>query len=174
MNNFLQNKNSSLIYKTNIMKTLKSFILTISIFGMFGQTTAQELTEKQIHNAIELSNIEYKTFVSNTLTLSEAETKVFWEVINSYLIEKEQIWNEEIKLYSKDYTTLDDGSSKMFLKKNLKIDHKKKALKNKYFRKVRKVLKPKSYLRFIQIDHYIESARAYFISLQSPWIEQNN
>ncbi|MGB0869389.1 MAG: hypothetical protein ACPGSD_07305 [Flavobacteriales bacterium] len=154
------------------MKALNSFILTIFLVGLCNMTYAQKITEKEIHNAIELANIEYKTYLSNTLTLSEGETELFWGIINTYLNEKENIWNEEIKLYAKDYSKLDDEGSIVFLKKNLKIDYKKKKLKNKYFRKVKKVLKPKSYLRFIQIDYYIETARAYFISLQLPWIKQ--
>jgi hypothetical protein len=151
------------------MKMFKLLIASILLLGTSLQMKSQNIPASEVQAAIDIANIEYRDFIKYYFEVDKKVEVKFWDQLNEYLKDRGELWKEDINIFSKDLSQMDDEKSKDFLKEVLKLDKKKTNVKNKHFRKIGKTLSPKQYLRFIQIDHYIESARAFKFASETPW-----
>jgi uncharacterized protein Yka (UPF0111/DUF47 family) len=149
------------------MKTLKLTLICI-LSLMLSQSVLAQNTQEEVRYAIELADAEYKDIVRYNMDFTKQESNDFWPILNEYLNKRDQIFNKEINLYLKDYTSLNNEQAKDFLKKLLKYEKQMDRLQKKYFKKIMKVIPAKKFLRFVQIDDFIETARDFKLSYSLP------
>lgn len=152
---------------TNTFKIL-AFVFSISLFPF--NSNAQNKQEK-IRYAIEKATEEYKDIVRLNMHFTTAETNSFWPVLNQYLLQKEEIFAKEVNLFLTDSRKLNEKGAANFIKRMQQSEKDLNRLKNKYFKRIQKKLPPKKFLRFLQIDHYIEVARDFKLSSQIPLVK---
>lgn len=140
------------------MKIIKVTLIGLLSF-MFSQSLLAQNTQEHIRYAIELADIEYKDIVRFNMNFTKQESDAFWPILNDYLHKRDEIFNKEIHLFLKDYDKLNDRQAEQFMNTLLKYDDQMERLQKRYFRKIMKVLPAKKFLRFNQIDHFIETAR---------------
>jgi hypothetical protein len=126
---------------------------------MFSQSLLAQNTQEHIRYAIELADIEYKDIVRFNMNFTKQESDAFWPILNDYLHKRDEIFNKEIHLFLKDYDKLNDRQAEQFMNTLLKYDDQMERLQKRYFRKIMKFLPAKKFLRFNQIDHFIETVR---------------
>ena len=152
------------------MKTIK--LTLVCIFSiLFSQSIFAQNTQEEIRYAIELADIEYKDIVRFNMNFTPQESDVFWPILNEYLHKRDEIFNKEINLFLKDYGKMNNAQAEQFMKSLLKYDDQMERLQKKYFRKIMKVLPAKKFLRFSQIDHFIQTARDFKLSYNMPLVK---
>ncbi|OSY87437.1 hypothetical protein WH52_11210 [Tenacibaculum holothuriorum] len=153
------------------MKTFKTIFTIIIIAFISIKTTAQNKQDK-IRYAIEMADKEYKDIIRYNMNFTESETNAFWPILNEYLTKKDEVFAKEVNIFLTDYSKLSARGAENILKRMNKSEKELRALKNKYFKKIKKHLPIKKYLRFLQIDHYIEVARDFKLSSQMPLVRE--
>lgn len=152
------------------MKTIKLTLVCI-LSLMLSQSILAQNTQEEVKYAIELADAEYKDFVRYNMNFTKQESDAFWPILNEYLSKRDEVFNKEVNLFLKDYTQLNNEQAKAFMSKLLKYDNQMDRLQKKYFKKIMKVLPAKKFLRFSQIDHFIETARDFKLSYSLPWVK---
>lgn len=164
------NVNNYINIKHTQMNILKKSILTITLSFLFGLNITAQNKQDKIQYAIELANEEYKNLIRFNMNFSEGETSKFWTVLNEYLNDKNKVLAKEVTLFTKDYNKMNNEEAEDFMEEMFKYEKKSNRIKTKYFGKIRKILPAKKFLRFVQIDNYIETARNFKISSQMPLV----
>ncbi|MCL7752139.1 hypothetical protein [Polaribacter sp. Z022] len=152
------------------MKILR-ITLIVTLCLLSNLTTKGQNIQDNILKAIEIADNEYKVIVSNNMEFTKIEATYFWPLLDEYLNKKEKILNKEINMFLHDYTKMNEKEATVFLKNILKYDKQKIRLQKKYFRKIMKVISAKKFLRFNQIDHFIERARDFKLSYNHPLVK---
>ncbi|SIQ21156.1 hypothetical protein [Maribacter ulvicola] len=152
------------------MKTLKVSLVVLVVLLSNLNILAQNKQDEILY-AIELADEEYKDIIRYNMNFSESETVEFWSKMNDYLAERKEAFTEEVNFYVTDYSKMTDEEVKKLTKKMTHAEEKKKRIKDKHFSKIRKILPSKKFLRFVQIDYYLEAARNFNISSQMPLIK---
>lgn len=150
--------------------TFKIVALIFSI-GMFPLNSNAQNKQEKIRYAIEKATEEYKDIVRQNMNFTIAETNSFWPLLNQYLVQKEEIFAKEVNLFLTDSQKLTDKGAANFIKRMQQSEKDLSRLKNKYFKRIQKKLPAKKFLRFLQIDHYIEVARDFKLSSQIPLVK---
>ncbi len=152
------------------MKTIKLTLVVVAILVSNLSLHAQ-YKQEEIRYAIELADNEYKDLIRYNMNFTKKESDAFWPILNEYLNKRDEIFNKEVNMFLKDYTKLNNEQAKDFLNKLLKYDDQMDRLQKKYFRKIMKVLPAKKFLRFNQIDNFIETARDFKLSYDLPLVK---
>ena len=152
------------------MKTLKS-LLIIAIISLTSFTSKAQNKQDQIRYAIELADEEYKDIIRFNMKFTETETSAFWPLMDGYLKDRDEVFAKEVNLYMTDYSKMTNEKAEVFIKKILKSEGKMKRIKDSHFNKISKVLPAKKFLRFMQVDNFVEAARNFKLSSQMPLIK---
>lgn len=152
------------------MKTIKTTLVIIAIL-ISNLSLHAQYKQEDIQKAIELADKEYKDIIKYNMDFTKQESAKFWPILNEYLNKRDDIFKNEVNMFLKDYTKLNNDQAKKFLNKLLKYDDQMDRLQKKYFRKIMKVIPAKKFLRFNQIDNFIETARDFKLSYDLPLIK---
>ena len=93
------------------------------------------------------------------LTLTESEGKAFWPIYDEYEGKVKALDDQFIALvndFANKYDALTDADAQSMLDRKLSIEKDRIALKDKYTRKIAKVLPAKKALRYSQLETRIE------------------
>ena len=97
--------------------------------------------------------------VSDQLKLTDAEGKTFWPIYRDYETEISKLNDEKVSIikdYAASYDTITDAQIQSLADRSFKLDNKRTALKEKYFKKISKAVSPKTAARFIQLDNRLD------------------
>jgi|GEM_PF-2799843 len=149
------------------MKTFKNLLTLACFFALCYNLTAQNIQDR-MRFSLDLANQEYKDVVRFNMGFTEEETAEFWPIINKYIAEKDKLISDDVDLFALDFTQLDGFEAEIYVKRVLAHETKLQKIKNRHFKKIRKLLPPSKFLRFLQIDDFIETARDFMVSSQLP------
>jgi len=102
---------------------------------------------------------EKVAILTELMEFSEAEDAAFWPVYREYDAELAKLGDERVALiaeYARNYDTLTDDQADSLGKRALDLEARRQAVKAKYYDKVRAALKPRTALRFLQVEHQLQ------------------
>jgi len=97
--------------------------------------------------------------LTEMMEFTEAEDAAFWPIYRDYDNELAKLGDERVALvadYARSYDTLTDDQADSLAKRALDLEARRQAVKAKYYDRVRTALKPKTALRFLQVEHQLQ------------------
>lgn len=132
-------------------------VLTITAICLGLSVSAQnynDLTEilrsdlRTQHQAVVMANLE----------LTEAQSAAFMPIYDEYAVELKKHWDKRITLvrdYAKAYPTMNDEAAAGLMKRMVAMDKQGVALRDKYAKKVMKVLPTTVAARWMQVERRV-------------------
>ena len=97
--------------------------------------------------------------LTEMMEFTDAEDAAFWPIYREYDAELSKLGDERIALiadYAKHYDTLTDDAADSLAKRALDLEARRQAVKAKYYDRMRTALKPRTALRFLQVEHQLQ------------------
>ena len=126
--------------KRNIVIILLALTLIVAFGGI---AVAQNKTADKMELVKQKIRTDKKLFVAENMELTEAQSKVFWPVYESYQVEHEKLIVRSVKMieyFAMNYESMPDETAKKILEEWLAIDAEELKLQQSYMPKFRKVL----------------------------------
>jgi Spy/CpxP family protein refolding chaperone len=104
-------------------------------------------------------NADKKAVYATNLGLTEEESTKFWPIYDEYEAKVKPLQDRlaaNINAFAEKYDTLDDADAAAILKEKMAIEKDREALKQKYTKKIAKVLPAKKALRYAQLETRIQ------------------
>jgi hypothetical protein len=127
------------------------------------QTPAPQTETLNLTAYTELLRSDIRTqkiaILTEMMEFTEAEDAVFWPIYREYDAELSKLGDERIALiadYAKNYDTLTDDVADSLAKRAIDLEARRQAVKAKYYDRMRAALKPRTALRFLQVEHQIQ------------------
>jgi len=102
---------------------------------------------------------EKVAILTEMMEFTEAEDAVFWPIYREYDNELAKLGDERVALiadYAKHYDTLTDETADSLATRALDLEARRQAVKAKYYDRLRTALKPRTALRFLQVEHQLQ------------------
>lgn len=126
------------------------FIISISVKA---QNASEELEIFQ-----SLFGMEKKEAVHDFVTPAAATSDIFWEIYDSYEVERKNLGIERIKLlnsYVENYGEATDEQTDLLMKQILKLSKANNKIITKYYKKLKKKVNSVEAAEFYQIESYV-------------------
>jgi len=97
--------------------------------------------------------------LTEMMELTESEDAAFWPIYREYDAELTKLGDERVSLiadYAKNYDSLTDDVADSLAKRALDLESRRQAVKAKYYDRIRAALKPRTALRFLQVEHQLQ------------------
>ena len=97
---------------------------------------------------------------ARTLQLTDSESRAFWPIYDEYEVAAKKIDDRFVALvdeFAQKYATLTDADAAPMLKSKMTLEQERMALKQKYTKKIAKVLPATKALRYAQVETRIEN-----------------
>lgn len=165
---------------------MKSVALTLALILTFCFTAfqanislaeeSQEAILKEIETSRTIGRERWKELVELNMNLSDDEAKVFWPIYEDYRTDMTKVNDRLLELtttYADSYTknNLTDEAATKLIKDYLSIEKDKLKIREKYSKKLEKVLPAKRVMRFIQVENKLTSLVNAGLALQIPLAE---
>lgn len=159
------------------MKRLERWVLpvlfTLVAAAVVGaQMTSEDWAEIQTLRAD--LQADRQAVVAENLGLSDTEAPAFWPVYREYRGELDKLgdrWVTLIGNYAAKYDTMTDEDANTFFDEWLSIEKARADLRNKYVKKVRKVLPGKKAVRYFQIENKLDAVVNIGLASQIPLVD---
>ena len=102
---------------------------------------------------------EKVAILTEMMEFTEAEDAAFWPIYREYDNEMAALGDERVKLiaeYARNYDALTDDTADSLAKRALDLEARRQATKAKYYDRMRTALKPRTALRFLQVEHQLQ------------------
>ena len=147
-------------------------IIPILIFVFCtGSLTAQddflELLRKDVTS-------EKTAVITEVMEFTDSESTIFWPLYREYDFERSKIDDQRLALikdYAEHFENVTDEKADDISKRSFKYRQQLVRLEKKYYKKMAKVLSPKTAARFFQLDNQLNSLVTLQITSQLPLIE---
>ena len=147
-------------------KLLYTLLLSAFIMPMVQAQSEMDLMRK-------IFKMEKKAALKELLELTEAQGAEFWTMYQEYEVERKAMGDARIKLieeYATNYTSLTPEKADELVKTATKLRKRRDKLKNKYYKKARKIIGPVKAASFYQFENYVDNALSVEISNNIPFI----
>ena len=121
-----------------------------------GTKADEQIVIKQIQT-------DRRAVYAQNLELTDAESSAFWPVYDEFEAEMKKITDARLELldqYADKYDAMDDATAKQMLGRRLQLDKEAFELRQKYAKKVEKVLPSVKVLRYVQLQDRIDNILA--------------
>jgi hypothetical protein len=118
---------------------------------------------------------EKVAILTEMMEFTEAEDAVFWPIYREYDNELAKLGDERVALiaeYAKNYETLTDEVADRLATRALDLESRRQAVKAKYYARMRTALKPRTALRFLQVEHQLQLLIDLQISAALPIVSK--
>jgi hypothetical protein len=102
---------------------------------------------------------EKVAILTEVMGFTEAEDAAFWPIYREYDAEMAKLADQRVALiaeYAKAFDTLTDETADRLARGALDLEAKRQAVKAKYYERVKAALKPRTALRFLQVEHQLQ------------------
>lgn len=160
------------------MKRFRRWLVPAILFTLVGaavvgaQMTSDDWSDIQTLRAD--LQADRQAVVAENLGLTDAEAPAFWPVYREYRNEIEKVNDRSVKLigdYAAKYDTMTDTDADAFFKEWLSIEKARADLRDKYVKKVRKVLPGKKAMRYFQIENKLDAVVNIGLVSQIPLVD---
>jgi len=164
--------------KETVMKRFRRWLVPAILFTLVGaavvgaQMTSDDWSDIQTLRAD--LQADRQAVVAENLGLTDAEAPAFWPVYREYRNEIEKVNDRSVKLigdYAAKYDTMTDTDADAFFKEWLSIEKARADLRDKYVKKVRKVLPGKKAMRYFQIENKLDAVVNIGLVSQIPLVD---
>jgi hypothetical protein len=160
---------------------MKSFVRVV-VAGMFlfavpafAQTGASADTNMEI--LMQKLKADKKLLVANNMELTDAESKAFWPLYDSYQMDLQQV-NEQLGKIISEYAdaynqgkgTISNDKAKKLIHEAISVEEQEVKLKRTYADKIGKVLPAAKTARYIQIENKIRAVIKMELARQIPLV----
>ena len=144
-----------------ILDNLKAaFILAAcAVLGSPFAVNAQSTHDEQQQLIAQLQTDKH-TIVLKSLALDDAQVKAFTPIYDNYQVERKRLFDRTadlLDLYASNYESMTDEAAKNILKDWFSLRDDEVALTRKYAKQFGKVLPPAKVVRFVQIEHKLDT-----------------
>jgi hypothetical protein len=162
--------NSNLQHKEypEMIRKLVAAALAVAVLAVSAPSFAQNDIIELLRSDI---TTQKKALMTQAMTMSEAESDVFWPIYNEYQNELRKVGDERIAIikdYSANYETMTDEMATSLSKRSLKTEEDRLKLYKKYNGKLAKALSPKLAARWLQAEHAINTMIDVQIAAEMP------
>jgi hypothetical protein len=141
------------------MKTVEiALALAIATCPVFAG--AQQSTRADEQVILKQVQTDKRAVYARSLNLTDSESRVFWPIYDEYEAAAKKLDDQAIGLineYAAKYATMTDADAAPMLKSRMALEQDRMALKQKYTKKIAKVLPATKALRFAQVESRIEN-----------------
>ena len=160
MNPFLPNPEPS-SPKPQTLNPVRRVFLTLGMVALVALPAAAQ----NIVDAIEVVRgslkADRKVIIAEAMQLTDQESSGFWPIYRDYRTAMDKIGDGRVELvleYADLYPNVPEDRAKEMLKKYSSIEEKAVSTRNKYLKKLAKVLPPSKVLRFGQLENRLDLA----------------
>jgi hypothetical protein len=150
------------------MKKLSLFLLLfLSYTAINAQTSNEEIDYIQA-----IFGMEKRAAVKDFIELEDAEATAFWKNYEEYELKRKEYGKERIILldkFAKQYDTMTDQESIIWMKSVLSLRDKNEKLIAQYYKKILKECSPTVAMKFYQIESYVLSGIRFQILENVPF-----
>ena len=136
----------------------KYLILLMLLFTSFTFSQIDSFDDSYIDKLKEDVNATSKEIVSNNLTLTESEAKMFWPLYDEFIAARNPIVESRLKTasdYMKNYASMDDKTADELMNRSLLAEQELLDLKKEYLKKMSGVLPAILVGKYYQIENRI-------------------
>ncbi len=144
-----------------------TLLLSFCAIALYAQDSYMEIVRSTIKN-------EKKALIAEVMQLTDEESSVFWPVYNEFDQQMYKLNTDFYNLineFADNFENMSDEKAKDLLSRAGKYEIEKEKLKNKYFKKMLKVISPQKTLRFAQASHKIEVMIDAQLASEIPLLE---
>lgn len=154
------------------MKHIKTLLLVALAFA-FVPAYAQDEPADNMEVLKDMVQADKKLVIADSMDLTQSEADAFWPVYDEYqdkLAEINKRYGDVIKAYAEGYNamSLDDESALALMKTTMKIEKDESKLKQKYYKKLKKVLPGMKVVRYLQIENKLRAIIKYELAMGIP------
>ena len=156
-------------------KTLVALMLAMLPLAAPAQTNPEFA---DLNDTIEMvrsvAALERRNVLRANLGLTMEESAEFWPIYDEYDIDKKRINDRLVKIitdYAAEQENLSDKLAKSMVDDWFKVQNDLLKLKKSYLRKFRRVLEPKTVMRFYQIDNKLDVIANVRLAQGIPLVE---
>jgi hypothetical protein len=134
-----------------------SFFLML-LFTSFTFAQIDSFDESYIDKLKEDVDATSKEIVSDNLTLTESEAKIFWPLYDEYMAARNPIMETRLKTvsdYMQNYSSMDDKTADELMNRSLLAEQELLDLKKEYLKKMSEVLPATLVGKYYQIENRI-------------------
>jgi hypothetical protein len=147
-------------------------IVAMGISWTAAQATGDDYAE--IEKLRQEMKTDRQAIVAENLKLTESEAAAFWPIYREYRSALDTQHDRSVKLigdYAAKYGSMTDADASVMLKEWLSIEKEKAALREKYVKKVGKVLPPLKTTRYFQIENKLDSIVSLGLASEIPLVK---
>lgn len=153
---------------------MKKLLLLIAV--LFVGTTNYAQTNEYIEMARAVLEKDTKEAIADVMVLDDAQSEEFWVLVNeyedfSYFVKDKRI--ALIKDYAKNYESITDEKADEYVKQAFAFKQADLKLKQKYYKKMKKVIPATEAAKFIQAINKIDDLVNAELALEIPLIKSN-
>ena len=126
------------------------------------QPPAQQTTTLNLSAYAELLRSDVRVqkvaIITQVMEFTEAEEAAFWPIYREYETEMAKLGDERVALiadYARHYDNLADEVADRLGKTAIDLAARRQAVEAKYYGRVRTALKPRTALRYLQVEHQL-------------------
>ena len=112
--------------------------------------------------------------IAEVMRLDEREAAAFWPVYQEYAAEQAGLGDrrlENMKLLLHKYDSLSEDEAKQLVERSIGIEKERLALKERYFKKMCKILPARKVARFFQVENQLNLALELQVYASLPVID---
>ena len=163
--------------------SIKSFLISVSFMLVLGATSANAqpsndavMTHEQLKVAKELVETERDMTLIINLDLTPEESETFWPLYEEYRQKVRSIRGRKLSLieaYAERYRagTVDDDFAEMAIKDALKIQLETVKIRQKYWKKFRRIVPARKAARFYQLENKMDTEIDFVLAGGIPLVE---
>lgn len=156
--------------KTRVMIAL----LGLGVLALAVPAFTQDKQADNMQIVREKLRADKKLLVSEAMKFTEAESKSFWPVYESYQKEISAVNDRALKLiqeYAKNYGSMTDEVAKKLVDDYLSLEGERLKIRQSHLPKFRKVLPDLKVARFYQLENKIQALINYDLAAGIPMVE---
>lgn len=122
--------------------------------------SAQESVRADEQMILKQVQTDKRAVYARTLHLTDSESRAFWPIYDEYEVAAKKVDDQFIALvdeFAQKYATMTDADAAPMLKTKMSLEQERMALKQKYTKKIAKVLPATKALRYAQVETRIEN-----------------
>ncbi len=150
-------------------------LVTATILLLTSPVLAQEASNANMEILAQKIKADKKLVVAMNMNLSDAESKGFWPVYNSYQVDLEHV-NQRLGRLISDYAdaynsgSISDETAGKLIKEWLHVEADEMKLRVATVKKLAKVLPAKKVMRYLQIENKIRALVKFGLAAEVPLV----
>jgi len=160
--------------KTNLfVRTRNNLLLAAALFSFIAHGASAQNVVDQIEVVRGALKADRKVVIAEGMQLTDPESAVFWPIYRDYRAEMDKVGDGRVELaleYAELYPNVPEDRARPMLKKLTALEAKAVDVRNKYLKKLGKMLPAAKVLRFAQLENRLDLAVRVQVAAAVPLV----